>query len=134
MQDIVNLAHQYGLTVDAYIGHPDNLHTFGIPARTPEEVASVAKRMQDIGVDMIGLMTGMSYEGVAAGDIPQMIKDCLRALVGAVDVPTLAEGGINLANAKAFKDTGVNILVVGTAIDNMVCNAAKEAVTPFIVH
>ncbi|MEA7543792.1 hypothetical protein ONO12_25935, partial [Salmonella enterica subsp. enterica serovar Montevideo] len=42
----------------------------------------------------------------------------------AVDVPTLAEGGINLANAKAFKDTGVNILVVGTAIDNMVCNAA----------
>ncbi|PJO90716.1 histidine biosynthesis protein, partial [Salmonella enterica subsp. enterica serovar Kentucky] len=85
----------------------------------PEEVASVAKRMQDIGVDMIGLMTGMSYEGVAAGDIPQMIKDRLRALVGAVDVPTLAEGGINLANAKAFKDTGVNILVVGTAIDNM---------------
>ncbi|MDN4562897.1 hypothetical protein QTL91_24475, partial [Salmonella enterica subsp. enterica serovar Typhimurium] len=60
----VNLAHQYGLTVDAYIGHPDDLHTFGIPARTPEEVASVAKRMQDIGVDMIGLMTGMSYEGV----------------------------------------------------------------------
>ncbi|MCT7052137.1 histidine biosynthesis protein, partial [Salmonella enterica subsp. enterica serovar Give] len=28
----------------------------------------------------------------------------------------------------------VNILVVGTAIDNMVCNAAKEAVTPFIAH
>ncbi|EHC85246.1 hypothetical protein LTSEUGA_5641, partial [Salmonella enterica subsp. enterica serovar Uganda str. R8-3404] len=74
------LAHQYGLTVDAYIGHPDDLHTFGIPARTPEEVASVAKRMQDIGVDMIGLMTGMSYEGVAAGDIPQMIKDRLQAL------------------------------------------------------
>ncbi|MBJ9269494.1 histidine biosynthesis protein [Citrobacter freundii] len=134
LQDIVNLAHQYGLTVDAYIGHPDDLHTFGIPARTPEEVASVAKRMQEIGVDMIGLMTGMSYEGVAAGDIPQAIKDRLWALVGAVSVPTLAEGGINLANAKAFKDTGVNILVVGTAIDNMVCNAAKEAVTPFIAH
>ncbi|KFS19236.1 hypothetical protein AK63_23165, partial [Salmonella enterica subsp. enterica serovar Bareilly str. CFSAN000955] len=30
LQDIVNLAHQYGLTVDAYIGHPDDLHTFGI--------------------------------------------------------------------------------------------------------
>ena len=134
LQDIVNLAHQYGLTVDAYIGHPDDLHTFGIPARTPEEVSSVAKRMQEIGVDMIGLMTGMSYEGVAAGDIPQAIKERLRALVGAVDVPTLAEGGINLANAKAFKDTGVNILVVGTAIDNMVCNAAKEAVTPFIAQ
>jgi hypothetical protein len=134
LQEIVTLAHRYGLTVDAYIGHPDDLHTFGLPARTPEEVASVAKRMQEIGVDMIGLMTGMSYEGVAAGDIPQIIKDRLRALVNAVDVPTLAEGGINVANAKAFKDTGVNILVVGTAIDNVVCNAAKEAVAPFMAH
>lgn len=131
---MIDLAHKYGLTVDAYIGHPDDLHTFGLPARTPEEVALVAKRMQDMGVDMIGLMTGMSYEGVAAGEIPQIIKDRLHALVNAVDVPTLAEGGINVHNAQAFRDTGVDILVVGTAIDNMVQAAAKEAVLPFIQH
>ncbi|EHG8282158.1 histidine biosynthesis protein [Klebsiella oxytoca] len=134
LEEIVTLAHKYGLTVDAYIGHPDDLHTFGLPARTPEEVAQVARRMEEIGVDMIGLMTGMSYEGVSAGDIPQQIKDRLKALVDAVSVPTLAEGGINLNNAKAFRDTGVNVLVVGTAIDNMVSNAAREAVIPFISH
>ncbi|MBZ6861458.1 histidine biosynthesis protein [Klebsiella michiganensis] len=134
LKEVIDLAHKYGLTVDAYIGHPDDLHTFGLPARTPEEVALVAKRMQDMGVDMIGLMTGMSYEGVAAGEIPQIIKDRLHALVNAVDVPTLAEGGINVHNAQAFRDTGVDILVVGTAIDNMVQAAAKEAVLPFIQH
>lgn len=132
LEEVVNLAHKYGLTVDAYIGHPDDLHTFGIPAETPEEVSEVAKRMEDMGVDMIGLMTGMSYEGVAAGEIPQVIKERLNALVTSVKVPTLAEGGINLENCKAFKNTGVNILVVGTAIDNVVENAAKEMIQKFL--
>lgn len=134
LEELVNMAHKYGLTVDAYIGHPSDLHTFGIPAETPEDVARVAKRMEEIGVDMIGLMTGMSYEGVSAGDIPQVIKDRLAALVGAVSVPTLAEGGINLTNYQAFKNTGVNILVVGTAIDQVVERAAKEVVSQFIQH
>ncbi|HHT8827501.1 TPA: histidine biosynthesis protein [Yersinia enterocolitica] len=134
LKELVDLAHKYGLTVDAYIGHPSDLHTFGIAAETPAEVAEVAKKMEELGVDMIGLMTGMSYEGVGAGDIPDVIKQRLLALVGAVSVPTLAEGGINLENAKAFKNTGVNILVVGTAIDNVVCNAAKDVVSRFITH
>ncbi len=134
LADIVNLAHRFGLTVDAYIGHPDDLHTFGIPAETPEDVARVAKKMEAIGVDMIGLMTGMSYEGVGAGEIPEQIKARLKALVGAVNVPTLAEGGINVANAKAFKETGVHILVVGTAIDNVVCQAAAQVTQSFIHH
>lgn len=132
LEDMVELAHKYGLTVDAYIGHPNDLHTFGIPAETPEEVAEVAKRMESIGVDMIGLMTGMSYEGVAAGEIPQVIKERLNALTSSVSVPTLAEGGINLENSKAFKNTGVNILVIGTSIDNIVQNAAKDIVKKFL--
>ncbi|MGN7396705.1 hypothetical protein [Peribacillus frigoritolerans] len=77
-------------------------------------------------------MTGMSYEGVGAGDIPNIIKEHLNALVLSVKVPTLAEGGINIPNSKAFKETGVHILVVGTAIDDMVKTAAQEAVSHFI--
>ncbi|HOO74187.1 MAG TPA: hypothetical protein PLS66_02760 [Tepiditoga sp.] len=129
---VVEKAHKYGLLVDAYIGHPDDLHTFGLPARTPEEVHKTAKAMEEIGVDLIGLMTGMSYEGAEAGEIHPVVKERLEALVSAVKVPTLAEGGINLTNFKAFTNTGVNILVVGTAIDDMVEKAAKETVKKFI--
>lgn len=132
LEEVVKLAHKYGLTVDAYIGHPSDLHTFGIPAETPEAVATVAKKMEKIGVDMIGLMTGMSYEGVAAGEIPREIKERLHALVSSVNVPTLAEGGINVENSKAFRDTGVHILVVGTAIDDAVKKAAQDMVQNFI--
>lgn len=133
LEEVVKLAHKYGLLVDAYIGHPDDAHTFGLPARTPEEVAKVAKDMENIGVDLIGLMTGMSYEGADAGEIHPIIKERLKALVGAVKVPTLAEGGINLSNFKAFADTGVNILVVGTAIDDVVKKAAQDVVKQFII-
>lgn len=135
IEDLVQLvetAHKYGLLVDAYIGKASDLHTFGLPAETPEEVARTAKLMEDVGTDMIGLMTGMSYEGVDAGDIHPEIKERLQALVETVHVPTLAEGGINITNFQAFKDTKVNILVIGTSIDKMVEKAAQQAVKEFL--
>ncbi len=132
LEDIVKKAHHYGLCVDAYIGLPTDRHMFGIPAETPEEVAEVAKKMEAIGVDMIGLMTGMSYEGVETGQIHPQLKARLEALVNAVSVPTLAEGGINLDNFQAFKDTGVNILVIGTSIDKMAGKAVAQAVSDFL--
>ncbi|MBI9042881.1 MAG: hypothetical protein JEZ06_00255 [Anaerolineaceae bacterium] len=128
LKDVVDTAHAAGLLVDAYIAHPDDTHLFGIPAETPEEVASIAKEMENIGVDFIGLMTGMSYEGVVAGEIAQPIRERVEALVNAVSVPTLAEGGINLDNYKAFLEIGVDIIVVGTAIDDMAKNAVKNVV------
>lgn len=128
----VEKAHQYGLLVDAYIGHPNDHHIFGVPAETPEEVSSVAKKLQDIGVDMIGLMTGMSYEGVKAGEIPEIIEQRVKALVASVTVPTIAEGGINESNFHRFKELGINILVVGTSIDNVVTKAATDIVKKFI--
>lgn len=132
LAELVEMAHKYGLLVDAYIGKASDLHTFGLSAETPEEVAKVAKMMQDVGTDMIGLMTGMSYEGVAAGEIHPEIKERLCAMVESVSVPTLAEGGINATNFQAFKGTGVNILVIGTSIDKMVEKAAQQAVQQFL--
>lgn len=129
---VVEKAHKYGLLVDAYIGHPNDLHTFGVPAETPEEVSKVAKEMESIGVDLIGLMTGMSYEGIEAGKIHPVVKERLEALVSSVNVPTLAEGGINLNNYKAFVETGVNIIVVGTAFDDMARNVVKDVAKKFL--
>lgn len=134
LRDMVDLAHGYGLLIDAYIAHPADLHLFGIPAETPAEVCEVATTMQSIGVDLIGLMTGMSYEGVAAGEIAPPVKARLQALIDSVSVPTLAEGGINLQNYRAFSGTGVKVLVVGTAFDDMARQAVKQAVGAFLTR
>ena len=128
LKDVVELAHGHGLLVDAYIAHPEDKHLFGVPARSPKDVADTAKKMEDIGVDFVGLMTGMSYEGVEAGEIAQPIKERINAMVKAVSVQTLAEGGINLDNFKAFIGTGINIIVVGTAIDDMARSAVESVV------
>lgn len=132
LQEWVNMAHKYGLLVDAYIGRTSDLHTFGITADTPEEVKKVGKKMQEIGVDFIGLMTGMSYEGIEAGTIHPEIVERVKALKSAVSVPILAEGGINKDNFTAFKKLGVNILVIGTAIDDVAANAVKNEVATFL--
>jgi len=132
LREWVEAAHRNGLVVDAYIGHPADRHLFGIPAETPAEVANVAKAMVEIGVDMIGLMTGLSYKGESAGVIPPTVRDQLKALVGAVGVPTLAEGGINLHNHDAFRGTGVNILVVGTSFDDVAKQAVAEVAREYL--
>lgn len=132
LKEFVQKAHKYGLLVDAYIGHPDDKHVFGVPAETPEEIKSVVKQLEEIGVDMIGLMTGMSYEGVEAGKIHPEVEKRVQALVETATVPTLAEGGINIDNYQAFRKIGVDIIVVGTAIDKYAENGAKEAVRTFI--
>lgn len=134
LHDVIEICHANGLLVDAYVAHPQDRHLFGIPAETPMEVSEVAKKMQDLGTDFIGLMTGMSYEGVAAGQIPDLIKYRLDAMIKSVTVPTLAEGGINLSNFTAFKGTGVNILVVGTSFDDAARNAIADNVKKYLVH
>jgi thiamine monophosphate synthase len=53
-------------------------------------------------------------------------------MLSAVSVPTLAEGDINLQNYKAFMGTGVKILVVGTAFDDMARKAVAQAVEAFL--
>lgn len=134
LKDMVDVAHGYGLLIDAYIAHPADKHLFGIPAETPDEVCDAAKKMQGLGVDMIGLMTGMSYEGLAAGEIAPPVKTRLQALIDGVQVPTLAEGGINLQNYRAFMGTGVKILVVGTAFDDVARKSVGEAVGAFLAR
>jgi imidazole glycerol phosphate synthase subunit HisF len=134
LADIVEIAHKNGLLIDAYIAHPSDRHLFGVPAETPKEVADYAKAMEDVGVDMIGLMTGMSYEGVSAGEIAPATKERLDAMISSVSVPTIAEGGINTDNFKAFIGTGVNILVVGTAIDDIARQAVRKAVKQFVIR
>jgi len=120
LADWVMRAHALGLFVDAYIAHPNDRHRFGIPAAAPSDVAATVAKMRAMGVDLIGLMTGLSYEGVEAGAIPGGVRDRLLALVAAAaDTPSIAEGGINPQNWAAVKATGVSVIVVGTAFDEL---------------
>jgi hypothetical protein len=131
----VQRAHAAGLFVDAYIAHPDDRHRFGIPAGTNDDVARTVGAMRAMDVDLIGLMTGLSYEGVHAGAIPTRVRERLEALVGAAqDTPTIAEGGINPDNWAPVRATGVNVIVVGTALDDIAAEAIAASVAGFLTR
>ena len=133
LQEWVEAAHRYGMFVDAYIAHPQDRHILGLIASTPAEVAETARTMQQLGVDIIGLMTGLTYQGTAAGEIPAEVNARLRALVAvAGDTPTVAEGGITLDNFSSLRETGVSILVVGTTFDDIAADGIRHAVSTFL--
>ena len=132
LEELISMAHKYGLLVDCYIGRNTDKHIFGVPAETDEEIIEAIHNLEDIGADFIGMMTGMSYEGIEAGRIHPEVERRVKVLVENATAPTLAEGGINLDNFQAFKDLGVNILVVGTSIDNIVQEGTKETVKKFL--
>lgn len=79
------------------------MYQFGISAESVEEVRDVSAKMENIGTDFIGMMTGMSYEW-----------------------------GINEVNQKAFTDTGVNVITVGTVMNDMPEEAIERAVKQFL--
>ena len=135
LADWVQRAHSHGLFVDAYIAHPADRHRFGIPAGTTAQVAATVLSMKQMGVDLVGLMTGLSYEGISAGEVPTTVRERLEALVAAAgDTPTIAEGGINPQNWAPVRRTGVNVIVVGTALDDIAAGAIAASVAGFLTR
>jgi len=137
LEEITEIAHQYGLLVDAYIGNtndePDHTAYLGVPARSPQEVKEATQKMEDVGVDMIGLMTGLTYLGEKAGNVPPEVKERLEMLISTAHVPTLVEGGINLKNSEVLKATGVNIIVIGTFLTDVAKSAVRDTLKTFVV-
>jgi len=140
LEEVVRIAHQYGLLVEAYITHTmsqDNIvrvssnstsvEYLGIPTETPSDAVRIAKWMQDIGVDLIGVVTGMVYQ-VGAGGIADLVLDRVDAVVNAVDVPVVLEGGLNLDNWKVAKEHNVDVIMISTSIEYMLYEHLGEII------
>jgi len=126
----VKIAHKYGLLVDAYISDPAGAYVnFGIPAKTPEEVGKTVKDLEKVGADIVALLTGRTYYKLEeAGDVTPELRRRIDALVSTAKVFTQAEGGISPYNFKNYKKTGINILVLGHIMDDLIINTIKDAV------
>jgi cyclase len=131
---IAETAHRYGLLVEAYIGEPEEVNLsghfgfLGVPAATPDDVSSCVHSLEQAGIDLIGLLTGKTYQGLNSGEILPDEQEKIDALLESATHPTILEGGITPINFRAYKATGVNIIVVGTAFDQVCQKAVSEAV------
>jgi pentose-5-phosphate-3-epimerase len=131
----VKIAHRYGLVVEAYISHSkDKYHYFGLPADTPADVSKATKRMESIGVDLIGIMSGQTYVGLQGHSISPDVKDRINALVDTATVPTFIEGGMTMDTYKEFKDTGIQVVVIWTAFKEMAMKTVEDAAKQIIAY
>jgi cyclase len=125
---VVNAAHDSGLLVDAYISDSNDRDSLGIPADSDEAVRDTAVKMEQMGVDFIGLIMGQSFQGEGSGRFAKSALRRLTAATKSVSVPVFAEGGVTEENIGEIKDAGAQVAVVGTFIDDMLKKSVADGV------
>lgn len=123
--EIADIAHKAGLLCEAYISDYD---TFGVQASTDEMLVKTIHDYEAAGVDMIGLCTGMTYQGQSAKGFSQEFINRMELFIKETSVIKILEGGIKQGNIETVKEMGFDILVISTAIDDVIKNATTDAV------
>ena len=123
VREITETAHKAGLLCEAYI---DSVGTFGVQARTNEELIQAIKDYEDAGVDIIGLETGMIYQGLNASGFTEEFEERVKVFIENCHTFTALEGGIKEGNIMHAKKLGFDILVMSTALDDAIRNVTTE--------
>jgi len=125
---VVNSAHTAGLLVDAYISDSNDRDSLGIVADSDGAVRETAIRMEQMGVDFIGLIMGQSFRGDKSGRFSEKSIRRLRAVAESVGIPVFAEGGVTDKNIGEIRNAGAQVAVVGTFIDDILRKSTADAV------
>jgi 3-keto-L-gulonate-6-phosphate decarboxylase len=128
LMGVVTAAHDVGLLVDAYISDSNDKDFLGIPADSNEVVRDTAMKMEQMGVDFIGIIMGQSFRGAGSRRFSKKALSRLKTAVKSVAVPVFAEGGITEHNIGEIRDAGAHVAVVGTFIDDVLKHSIADAV------
>lgn len=96
----------------------------GGTARTPE----LAREAQRLGADYVGC--GAAFETATKGDAVALGPDGIKKVLSAIDIPSVAIGGIELGNVKYLEGCGASGISLSGAI--MRADDPKEAAAALI--
>lgn len=122
---LTEYAHNAGLLCEAYISSHD---TFGVQAPDDERLLQAIRDYEDAGVDLLGLCTGMIYQGQGATGFSDECLHRIELFLRHTSVIKVLEGGIKPGNIGAVRKLGFDILVMSTALDNIAQDATTAAV------
>lgn len=146
VESLVGVAHSCGLMVEAYIteyvSDVDDYSYLGIPANTAEEVAEAGRRLEEAGVDIIGLLfakgSGASsmdkdfYVVEETGEaLPQRVDERLSALRESVETYVSIEGQVTPANSGRIREIGADVIIIGAHFDLAVEKAMADTIEGF---
>ena len=132
---LVGIAHGVGLLVQAAFQlRSPGTRTAVIPIDTPGESPKTARRLANMGVDIVGMRFSGIFKSLEAGAIAAEELECLRGLVDEVHSASVVYAGVNTENLTAVARTGVKMVGVASAVDDLVYRALFEAIDNSFIH
>lgn len=128
IKEITDNAHKAGILCEAYIDYND---TFGVQAKTDEELLQAIKDYEEAGVDILGIESGMIYRGLNASDFSEEFLHRVDIFLKNAHVFTALEGGVKEGNIEHARKLGFDILVMSTAMDDAIRNTTRNIVARF---
>lgn len=122
VEDIAEICHEAGLLCEAYIDYEGD---FGVQARNNEELQRAIDAYENAGVDILGIESGMIYQGLHASSFSDEAMSRIQYFLQHTHVFKSLEGGIKQGNIAEVKKLGFDILVMSTAVDDAIRDTAR---------
>jgi hypothetical protein len=131
---LTQIAHHAGLLVQAgFQLRSAEAKTAVISIEAADDASEAARHLKDIGVDIVGMRFSGIFKSLDAGSIAPEELDCLSALVSEVPGATVVYAGVNASNLPAVAETGVKMVGVASAVDDLVYKAMGEAIDQLVL-
>lgn len=129
IERLIHLAHDAGLLVQASFQlHTADMKTAVIPIYHPHQAPETARKLREMGVDIVGLRFSGIFESLEAGAIAPEELECLSALITEVPDSNVVYAGVNAKNLPVVAQSGVTMVGIASAVDDLVYKAMGEAI------
>ena len=109
------------------------MKTAVIPLSNPSEARQAARRLLDMGVDIVGMRFSGIFKSLEAEAIAPEELECLSDLVSEVPDSNVVYAGVNASNLPAVAQTGVKMVGLASAVDDLVYKAMGAAIDQLIL-
>lgn len=132
VERLVDVAHHAGLLVQAsFQFHADNINPAVIPVESHKAAGQAARRLEDMGVDIVAMRLSGIFMGNSATGLGAEEFECILAMVRDVKVATCVYAGINMINLSTISRTGVKMIGVASAVDDLLFRTLAETITSY---
>lgn len=133
VERLTRIAHNAGLLVQAgFQLRTADMKTAVIPIESPAESRQTARHLLDMGVDIVGMRFSGIFKSLDAGAIAPEELECLSGMVSEVPGATVVYAGVNASNLPAVAETGVKMVGIASAVDDLVYKAMGEAINQLL--
>jgi imidazole glycerol-phosphate synthase subunit HisF len=133
VERLTQIAHKSGMLVQSgfQLSKP-NMKTAVISVFNAVEARRTAQQLEDLGVDIVAMRLSGIFKSLDAEKISSEEIDCIYGLTESVKAPTAVYAGVNSNNLSTIAKTGVNMVGVASAVDDLLYKSMTAIINEFV--